>query len=530
MLDMSKYEELFSTESREHISVLNSALLKLEKKKDPALLGEVFRSLHTLKGMAGSLGYEHIVTLSHRMEDIVEKAREGELALTQSAIDLLLKGVDLLDSLIEGKGQTEGSEVEEIMGDFQRLVRGESISLPSSPTLEEPVLRKPKDLRVTLHRLEKLQDLVGDLVITRGGLSQVVSQYHLEELKDNLAAITRLTSAFQDEIGRMRTIPLGQAAERLPRFVRDSARDLGKEVDFVLEGGDIELDRLMLDRLHDPLIHLLRNAVSHGIESPEDRLKAGKERRGTVTLKAERLREAIAIYVSDDGKGVDTGSVTRTAIKKGLISSREARKLSSKEILELIAMTGFTTSSEVTQVSGRGVGLDVVTEAVKNLGGSLEIGSQPGRGTTFTMKLPLTLAVTRVLLVKVGEGIYSLPLAQVMETVKVQASEFKTVQARQVLILRSEVLPILRLAHVLNVDENGFGSHPIQVVVCEAEGSRAGFVVDSVLGQTDVVMKPLDDIFSTIQEYAGATVLGDGRPSLILDVARIVRRPQNQGG
>ncbi len=523
MLDMSKYEELFSTESREHISILNTALLRLEKEKDLTLLAEIFRSLHTLKGMAGSLGYEPIVNLSHKMEDVVQKLREGELSLDQSAIDLLLNGVDQLDWLVENRETTEEKGLEEIMGRLNGLLAGEPVSLPSSPDLEKPVLRKPKDLRITLTSLERLQDLIGDLVITREGLSRIVGLYHLDSVKDSLAALSRLTAGFQDEISRMRTIRFGQAYERLPRFVRDSARDLGKEIDFVIEGEDVELDRVTLDRLHDPLIHLLRNAVGHGIEPPDDRVKAGKDRTGTVTLKVERMREVIAISVADNGRGVDPKSVIKTAVKKKIISSKDSRKLSRQEILALIAKTGFTTSKKVTEVSGRGVGLDVVTEVVRNLGGTLEIDSEPGAGTRFIMKFPLTLAVARVLLARVGEGIYSIPLTQVIETVKVQPSEFRTVQARKVLVVRGDVLPIFTLAEILEISEDGYGPPPVQVVVCEAEAKRVGLVVDAIPGQTEVVIKPLDETFSRVEEFAGATVLGDGRPSLILDIARIIR-------
>ncbi|MEO7963838.1 MAG: chemotaxis protein CheA, partial [Gemmatimonadaceae bacterium] len=375
-------------------------------------------------------------------------------------------------------------------------------------------------VRIDLRRLDDLMNLVGELMIARGRLSQAAAPYADPQLDEAIGETSRLISEVQDGVLGGRMVPVWQVFDRFPRVVRDAARTLGKDVEFVVEGREIELDRSLLEQIADPLVHLLRNAVDHGIEGPAQRATAGKTRSGRLTLSATRERSAVVIRVSDDGRGVDRARVLEKAKGAGLIDA-EREELSDDDILRLIARPGFSTADRVTELSGRGVGIDAVISRVRALGGVVELRSTSGRGTSFSLRLPVTLAVIPALLARTGDETYALPLTHVTETLQLRRGEVRTVRGREVIVLREEVLPLLRLDQV--VGAAGRAPEANQVVVLELADRRAALVVDQLLGQQEIVVKPFDAVRGAFACFNGATIMGDGSPALILEVSGLLQ-------
>jgi len=384
----------------------------------------------------------------------------------------------------------------------------------------EPEARKQRSVRIDLRRLDNLMNLIGELVITRGRLVQLATTCEDPALVEAVAQASRLVADLQDEIMTSRMVPVWQVFDRFPRLVRDAARSVGKEVDFQIEGKEVELDRSMLEEVGDPIVHLLRNAVDHGIEAPDVRIAKGKPAAGRLTLSALRDRSAVAIRVSDDGKGIDRSRVLSRARESGLIDDART-ELSDDELVRLIARAGFSTSDKVTDLSGRGVGVDAVYNRVRSLGGSVDIRSVPDEGTTVTLRLPLTLAIVRALLARVGDEVYAVPMTHVSETVELRPEIQRAVQGREVLLMRDQVLPLVRLRSL--VDFEGEPPRGLeQVVVVELAERRAALVVDALIGQQEIVVKQFDGVQDARQLFGGATILGDGAPALILDVSSLL--------
>ncbi|MBC7229843.1 MAG: chemotaxis protein CheA [Actinobacteria bacterium] len=389
----------------------------------------------------------------------------------------------------------------------------------AEPSTMAPV--RTQSVRVNISRLDNLMNLIGELVINRTRLQEISSSYNIPELKEALAHTARLTADLQDEVMKTRMVPVEHIFNRFPRMVRDLAKSRGKEVDFVIEGRDIELDRTILDEISDPLMHLLRNAVDHGIDSPEEREARGKPRRGSIKLAARRDRNYVSIEVQDDGQGVDAERIYAIAQERGLLTAEEARSLSAEDALRFLAMPGFTTAEEVSGVSGRGVGLDVVKSKVESLGGILVMQSVKGEGTTFALKLPLTLAIIQALLVKVNREIYAIPLGVVLETAVISSYEIKYVSGQEAIFLRDETLPLVRLARCLGLEE-GDGQGTFPVVVVETAPRSVAIAVDELLGQQEIVITSLDRFLKGIRGFGGATILGTGEVALILDIPTLI--------
>jgi len=380
---------------------------------------------------------------------------------------------------------------------------------------------RTQSVRVNISRLDNLMNLIGELVINRTRLQEISSSMNITELKEALAQTARLTADLQDEVMKTRMVPVEHIFNRFPRMVRDLAKSRDKEVDFVIEGKDIELDRTILDEISDPLMHLLRNAVDHGIDSPEEREARGKPRRGSIKLIARRDRNYVSIEVSDDGKGVDAQRIFEIAKRNGLISSDETRTLNPEDTLRFLSMPGFSSAEEVSGVSGRGVGLDVVKNKVESLGGMLIMESVKGEGTTFALKLPLTLAIIQALLVKLQNEIYAIPLGVVAETAVISSHEVKSVSNQEVIFLRDETLPLMRLGQYLGLPgENGQGSFP--VVVVEVAQKIVAIAVDELMGQQEIVITSLDRFLKRVRGFGGATILGTGEVALILDIPTLL--------
>lgn len=640
-MDSTQYAELFLTESREHVSAMNHALLELERAGTAGgvATGEpvsaIFRAVHTVKGMSATMGYTAIAELSHELESLLDRVRRGSLAVTPELMDLLFQSADVLEEAIEDAVQERpappGAAIligklrtfSRISGGFDaipapastawsveippgegagvrvRLVRDtqlrgvraylaiEAVKRVATVTAVAPsieslqadqfgddfalrlvaddidealeVLRNAGDVaevalagsapeafdlaaldhaatdvlpvrheggrvqqhvRIDLRRLDALMNLIGELVITRGRLAQIAAAGTDPALTDAVAQAGRLVGDLQDEIMQSRMVPVGQVFDRFPRLVRDVARSLDKQVAFAIEGKDIELDRSMLDEIGDPVMHLLRNAIDHGIEGPADRLKAGKPAQGRLTLSTMRDRSAVVVRVEDDGRGLDRARVIRKAIERGLLAA-DAPDVGDDEVVRLITRPGFSTAERITDISGRGVGLDVVTAGVRALGGSVDIRSTPGKGTSVTMRLPLTLAIQRSLLARVGGEVYALPLTHVSETVELTAQALQSVKGREVLVLREDVLPVLRLRTLVGLPPAA-QADPEQVVILETAERRAALIVDDLTTQQEIVVKQFDSVRGGSTLFGGATILGDGAPALILDVSSLL--------
>ncbi|ACX51413.1 CheA signal transduction histidine kinase [Ammonifex degensii KC4] len=391
-------------------------------------------------------------------------------------------------------------------------------------------LAPTKTVRVDVQKLDELMNLVGELVINRTRLDRIVEifleRYGSDDLVEVLEEVSnhlgQLTNELQEQIMKARMLPVGQLFNRFPRMVRDLAHKLGKEVNFVVEGKETELDRNVIEVIGDPLIHLLRNAVDHGIEPPEEREALGKPRVGTIRLKAYHQENHIVIEVEDDGRGIDTEKVRQKAVSLGLVDPETASRLTEEELYNFIFQPGFSTATQVTDLSGRGVGMDVVRKQIEQINGTVEVSSRPGQGTKFSIKLPLTLAIIRALMVSVEGQTYAFPLTSVLETLKVSREEVRRVKDMEVVPVRGSVLPLFSLAELFGGQPRST-PHLYVVVVNLGGGKRAGLVVDELLGEQEIVIKSLGEYLGRIPGIAGATILGDGRVALILDVRGLIQ-------
>jgi two-component system chemotaxis sensor kinase CheA len=381
-------------------------------------------------------------------------------------------------------------------------------------------LPQQRSVRIDLRRLDTLMNLIGELVITRGRLAAIAGASEDQALVETVAQASRLVADLQDEIMTSRMVPVWQVFDRFPRLVRDSARSVGKQVEFSIEGKDVELDRSMLEEVGDPIVHLLRNAIDHGLETPDERISRGKPPTGRLVLSATRDRSAVAIKVSDDGRGIDRDRVMRKAREHGLLDAGR-NELSDEEVVKLIARAGFSTAERVTDLSGRGVGVDAVYTRVRALGGSVDIRTAANEGTTVTLRLPLTLAIVRSLLARIGDETYAVAMTHVSETVELRPSVLGSVQGREILKLRGEVLPLVRLRSKVGYE----GAAPRgleQAIIVDLAERRAGLVVDGLIGQQEIVVKQFDGVRNAPALFGGATILGDGTPALIVDVSSLL--------
>jgi len=387
---------------------------------------------------------------------------------------------------------------------------------PAKPAANKPVAEAEHTVRVDTKRLDAIVNLIGELVLSRNRLKTLRARLHDEELDRAVSTLDIATARLQSAVMRTRMQPVGKVFSRFPKVARDVARNLKKEVELELIGAETELDRNLVEALADPLVHLVRNAIDHGIEMPELREAQGKPRSGNVRLSAQQEGDYVSIEVQDDGAGIDPERLRAKAREKGLIDPEAAARLSSEECLHLVFLPGFSTKQEVTDISGRGVGMDVVQSRIRELSGQIQIQSELGRGSRFLIRVPLTLAILPTLLVQAGEDIYALPLARVMEVLHAPNTSLGWFDGRAVLDRKSHTLPLVDLRHWLAVEPTA--SPLLTIVVLQAGEARFGLVVDQVRGREEVVIKPLPKALRGLRGYAGATLIGDGRMSLILDV------------
>jgi two-component system chemotaxis sensor kinase CheA len=504
-VDLSKYVDLFLSEGREHIAELTGALNEMENSPSSSdAVAAAFRAVHSIKGMAAAMGYTVVTERANAMESALDALRKGESQVTPSLLAHLIEEADDLAREIESAATQSPPGVAE----------------EATPAKVEPAVKSTTHVRVRASRLDALMTLVGEIEIARGRMERELRRFSDDDLSSAFESASRLLNELRDQVIGARMVPVGQVFERFPRLVRETARSLDKEVDFTLDGAEIELDRSILDRIGDPVMHLLRNALDHGLEATADRERDGKSPRGRLTLSAQREAGYVLIRVADDGRGIDRERVLARAHELGIVGW-ERTTLDDVELLRVLAHPGFSTASSVTTVSGRGVGLDVVDAAVRVLGGAIEIKSVGGRGTAITLRLPLSVAIVRALVARVGEELFAIPFTHVLETLALEppssalrGDEWTMTDIAGVQVSVVMLRTLFGLAPRISEQMPG-----ISVL---ARGRRAALVVDEFIGQQDVVVKRYDLPRGGSTMFAGATVLGDGSPALIVDVNSLI--------
>ncbi|MCB4204589.1 chemotaxis protein CheW [Deferribacterales bacterium Es71-Z0220] len=547
--DMQDLVNDFIVESEELIEKLDQDLVELEhRKNDLDLLNGIFRCAHTIKGSSSFLGFDKMATVTHHAEEILNKLRKGEMAVTKEIMDVLLEFVDVVKQLMDDiKNNSDTASIDETVKKLKLANEGKLVAPSSVKTQEQPGktkeskknVNKPSQIkkvtkaieqtiRVDVSRLDSLMNLVGELVLSRNRITQLAVElekkyegdFIIEQLAETTSQIGLITTELQLAVMKTRMVPIGKVFNKFPRMVRDLCRDLNKEIDLVIAGEDTELDKSVVEEIGDPLIHMIRNAVDHGVESPEERVKKGKPKKGTVWLNAYHEGNHIVIEIKDDGKGIDPEKIKQKAIEKDVITPDEAKNLNKEEVLGLIFKPGFSTAEKVTGVSGRGVGMDVVKTNIEKLNGIITIESEINKGSTFKLKLPLTLAIIQALLVEVSGEVFAIPLVSVIETVKINDNEIHSFEGREVLKLRDSVLSLIRLDEVFQL-EGSFSQDMYVVVVALAE-KRIGLIVDRLVGQEEIVIKSLGEYLGGNVGIAGATIMGDGKVRLIVDVSGVM--------
>jgi two-component system chemotaxis sensor kinase CheA len=436
------------------------------------------------------------------------------------------------------------SEVEQVKAASVNLIETETLINPvtakaaaiekkvktkgaAKQNLDSPVQNAPsstsKTIRVNIERLDILMNLFEELVIDRGRLEQISKELRNPELNETVERMSRISSDLQSIILNMRMVPVETVFNRFPRMVRQLAKDLNKQLSLEITGAETELDRTVIDEIGDPLVHLLRNAIDHGIESPEARIAAGKPEEGTIHLKAFHSGNHVFIEITDDGAGINRHKVLDKAITKGIVSPEDAGLLSEKQIFELIFESGFSTANEISDISGRGVGLDVVKSTIQSLGGSITIDSEEGNGSVFTIQLPLTLSIISAMLVEIGEEKYGIPLSSIIETAIINQEDILNAHNQKVIDFRGRVIPLVSLKDVFNIQDDQDDKQVISVVIVRKGNKLAALVVDSFIGQQEIVLKSLGNYLTSVFAISGATILGDGQVALIIDCNALIK-------
>ncbi len=531
---MSADEEIlqeFLVEGKENLDRLERELVASEKHgATPEAISAIFRTVHTVKGTAGFFGFERLQSLAHIAENLLSKVRDGELALSALVISAQLKVVDacrMMMDWVEQTGTDGDDDYAPLKAQLAALTDGTAAAPPAPVAAEAHALAAPPPgpeaadttVRVDVALLDKLMDLAGELVLARNQLLKFSSASRDAPLVQSMQRLDQITSEMQDSVMKTRMQPIGGAWNKLPRVVRDLAGELGKLVRLELEGKETGLDRSILEAIKDPLTHIVRNSIDHGIETPDKRIAKGKMAEGLLRLRASHEGGHVMIEIVDDGAGVDPDRVKNRAIERGIITAEKAAELTDREVTSLLFAPGFSTAEKITNVSGRGVGMDVVKTNIERIGGSVEIESKHHHGMTIRIKIPLTLAIIPALIVNAGGERYAVPQNGVLELVRIDSANGRRVEyidGTPVYRLRGELLPLVYLDEVLGGTQSG-----VTVVVLSNEGRPFGLVVQGVQDTEEIVVKPMNKRLRELTTYSGATILGDGRVSLILDVRGI---------
>lgn len=681
-MKINQYLDIFVEESKEHLQELNTSLLILEK--DPAntsVLNEIFRVAHTLKGMAGIMGFNLMATLTHHMEDVLDGLRKGQVKVTTEVVDVLFQCLDALEDYVENimqtnsEGEKEYKEITEFLEQISNIRKSTEVSgkpqiskaagqkpnidgegfrlnyniydknvmekafeeslnafeiyieldkrcllkaarafiifqilethseiMKSFPVVEDiedekfdyyftvMIISKEsaeffikelnsvsevrdvqvkqiteesikgmvlssdddtnqskennikhkanktpktdatekkkissKTVRVDIDRLDVLMNLVSELIIIKTRLDDITTDYRSKDYDQTVENLERVTTSMHDAVMKVRMVPIESVFNRFPRMVRDISKELNKEINLNMSGEDTELDRTVIDEIGDPLIHIIRNSADHGIETPEERISKGKEPTGNIWLRAFHDGNNVVIEVEDDGKGIDINRVRKKILDSGFESEESINGLSNEEIIQYLFEPSFSTSDKITDISGRGVGLDVVKTKIEALGGNVELISNYDRGSRTIVRIPLTLAIIQALLVMVGDEKYAIPLSSIFEIYNITPKDIQFVRNQEVTLLRDTVIPIIRLHNILDIEaEEDMENKQLTCVVVRKGDKLSGLIVDSLIGQQEIVIKSLGKLLAGVRFIAGATILGDGNVALILDINSIV--------
>ena len=682
-MDLSQYLEMFIDETKEHLQNLNDQVLVLESEPDNIdTINEIFRAAHSLKGMAGTMGFKRMQRLTHDMENVFSEIRNGKMSVTPDLVDIVFKCLDAIeeyldciintsdegendnDELInmlnaclkaegapepekkvqpeekteadsadgdkrkflhidiadfeknaiieakaknlnvygvtvyidencilkaaraflvfkglENKGEiiksvpsVQDIEDEKFDFDFSMLIISdksleeikkiisnvseikevviENYEIPSDVNVVSSVQKEEKEpekeetkkkkttpaktgkpvanrsVRVDIEKLDVLMNLVSELIIAKNGLVSVSNQEDsktsMQSFNEQIEYLERITTNLHESVMKVRMVPIESVVNRFPRMIRDLSKKLGKEMELIMTGEDTELDRTVIDEIGDPLMHMLRNSADHGLEPTIDRLKLGKPQVGTIQLNAYQDGNNVTIEVIDDGAGIDVEKVKATALKRGTITEEQAEMMTEKEAIDLLFRPAFSTSEKITDVSGRGVGLDVVKNKIEGLGGDVEVSTKLGEGTKFIVRLPLTLAIIQALMVEVRQEKYAIPLNSIVTIEDVATNDIKYVQQKEVINLRGTVIPLVRLDEVLDCPPRDEEPENLVVVIVKKGDKQTGLVIDNLLGQQEIVIKPLGKYINIHRMISGATILGDGEVALIIDSNALV--------
>ena len=682
-MDLSQYLEMFIDETKEHLQNLNDQVLVLEAEPDNIdTINEIFRAAHSLKGMAGTMGFKRMQRLTHDMENVFSEIRNGKMSVTPDLVDIVFKCLDAIEeyldciintsdegendndelinmlnacletegapepeqkvqpeekaeadsadgdkrkflhidiadfeknAMIEAKAknlnvygvtvyidencilkaaraflvfkglENKGEIIKSVPGvqdiedekfdfDFSMLIISdksleeikkiisnvseikevviENYEIPSDANVVSSVQKEEKEpekeetkkkkttpaktgkpvanrsVRVDIEKLDVLMNLVSELIIAKNGLVSVSNQEDsktsMQSFNEQIEYLERITTNLHESVMKVRMVPIESVVNRFPRMIRDLSKKLGKEMELIMTGEDTELDRTVIDEIGDPLMHMLRNSADHGLEPTIDRLKLGKPQVGTIQLNAYQDGNNVTIEVIDDGAGIDVEKVKASALKKGTITEEQAEMMTEKEAIDLLFRPAFSTSEKITDVSGRGVGLDVVKNKIEGLGGDVEVSTKLGEGTKFTVRLPLTLAIIQALMVEVRQEKYAIPLNSIVTIEDVATNDIKYVQQKEVINLRGTVIPLVRLDEVLDCPPRDEEPENLVVVIVKKGDKQTGLVIDNLLGQQEIVIKPLGKYINIHRMISGATILGDGEVALIIDSNALV--------
>ncbi len=553
--DRSQLLPRFKTEVKELLRTLNQGLLKLEKNsKDKALIEHLMRTAHTLKGSSVIAGFKRIADLAHKFEDCITEVSRGKLKPKDEHFNLLFQVLDSVGPLLESKisWPEKGVAYPHVVNLERKLnsafgLKGEKAPIKAvdkgASRPEFALENGSQSIRVDVGKLDNLVNLAGELVINKMGLAEKVEEASRflsglegsEKLTEGLSLAGRrlslVSSELQEAVMSTRMLSVSTLFTVFPRSVRDLSKQEGKIIETEIKGADTELDRSVLQEMEDPMMHLVRNAVTHGIERCDEREQTGKPREGKITLSAYQQGGLVVIEVSDDGRGIDSEVVKKKALEKNIITQQEAGQMSLEQILQLIFAPGFTTQETATQEAGRGVGLDAVRTNVTKLKGQMEVSSEPGKGTKFIIKLPLTLAIAPALTVKTAGQAFAIPMSSLEETTRITDEDIGTIGTREAVEIRDKIIPLARLHELLKLEKNSLtgGKYHLAAIVRSIEKQLA-IVVDEFLGRQDIVVKGLGDHLGRVDNIAGSTILGDGRVALILDVAGLIETAATVSG
>ncbi|MEM4275278.1 MAG: chemotaxis protein CheA [Candidatus Nitrosocaldaceae archaeon] len=514
MIDTNKYKEMFVQEANEHINNLNTSLLELEKNYSQKYIDSLFRSAHTLKGMAAMMEYENIRILCKSIEDVFDGLRSNNITLTKDLATLLFNCFDLLYRLVNDNIEID---ITPFVNSLQHVDKNKNIITDTNIVKHENVsavkdithTEKNNTIRINLQDLDLLINLVGELVIEKNRLAMIRKQ---DDISNIFMSLERLISDLQYQTMKIRLVPIDTIFGRFNRAVRDLAAKLNKDVELIINAPNIQLDISLLDAITEPLLHIIRNAIDHGIELPEEREKLGKPRTGKLKFSAHRIGDSILIEVEDDGKGINLKNILAKAIEKKIITEEEAASMSDDDIIRLIGTPGLSTAEKITDVSGRGVGMDVVFNQVEHVGGNVTINTIEGQGTKISIRVPLSISIISGLIIYIGKERYIIPALNVITTFRLNKNDIKSLHGKDVFVFDKKIIPIFDLAKRFNIE-----CDKRYLVIINRSGSILGIPVDFYEYRDDIVIKTIDNNTLT-NEFRSATIMADGNAILILDI------------